>query len=253
VLVPSLGGVQWLVCEYRRGTGHVRFQLVRGHSDDAMNDVVDRLATEAARAQAGRSGSEPPTALGPADEPRASRRVHEGVPPAGGAELTTGWRLIVLGHRPPELGGYDPSNPVASAVRRRLVEVIAGLKFVHDDLLVVTGLALGAEQLGAEAAVEAGVPYAAVLAYPDFDAVWPAESRRRYAALRTGAAISVVLSAKKPPSKQAAGMALGARNDWLVATADGAIVVWDRRDANIDRYVRDLERRVPDDVLIVEP
>ena len=33
----------------------------------------------------------------------------------------------------------------------------------HPDLLVVTGLSLGAEQLGAEAAVEAGLPYIAVL------------------------------------------------------------------------------------------
>ena len=37
---------------------------------------------------------------------------------------------------------------------------------LHPDLVVVTGLGLGAEQLGAEAAAEAGVPYVAVPALP---------------------------------------------------------------------------------------
>ncbi|HMC40331.1 MAG TPA: ribonuclease H [Acidimicrobiales bacterium] len=34
----------------------VRFRWVKGHGSDPMNDLVDRLAVEAAAAQAGRSG-----------------------------------------------------------------------------------------------------------------------------------------------------------------------------------------------------
>src|SRR6478609_11977112 len=40
--------------------GDVTFRWVKGHSGDAMNDVVDRLAVEAAKSQEGRSGDEPP-------------------------------------------------------------------------------------------------------------------------------------------------------------------------------------------------
>src|SRR4051794_41348514 len=36
--------------------GNVVFKWVKGHSDDAMNDLVDRLAVEAASTQQGRSG-----------------------------------------------------------------------------------------------------------------------------------------------------------------------------------------------------
>jgi ribonuclease HI len=36
--------------------GDVTFQWVKGHSDDPMNDLVDRLAVEAALTQTGRSG-----------------------------------------------------------------------------------------------------------------------------------------------------------------------------------------------------
>jgi ribonuclease HI len=38
-----------------RRSGLVRFDWVKGHSGDAMNELVDRLATEAARVGAGRS------------------------------------------------------------------------------------------------------------------------------------------------------------------------------------------------------
>ena len=47
--------------------GDVTFRWVKGHSGDPMNDVVDRLAVEAAATQTGRSGGDPPTALGPPD------------------------------------------------------------------------------------------------------------------------------------------------------------------------------------------
>jgi ribonuclease HI len=46
--------------------GDVTFRWVKGHSGDPMNDIVDRLAVEAAATQRGRSGT--------------------GVPPAGGQD-----------------------------------------------------------------------------------------------------------------------------------------------------------------------
>lgn len=40
----------------QRGDGQVGFRWVKGHSGDVMNDLADRLAVEAARAQLGVSG-----------------------------------------------------------------------------------------------------------------------------------------------------------------------------------------------------
>ena len=73
---PVLNQDLWrpLVEAFHEREGELTFRWVKGHSGDVMNDVVDRLATEAARRQEGRSGSEPPTGLGAADEdPRARR------------------------------------------------------------------------------------------------------------------------------------------------------------------------------------
>ncbi len=44
-----------LVEAYRAELGRVRFRWVKGHSGDPMNDMVDRLAVEAAASQVGRS------------------------------------------------------------------------------------------------------------------------------------------------------------------------------------------------------
>ncbi|HEX2064036.1 MAG TPA: ribonuclease H, partial [Acidimicrobiales bacterium] len=130
-----------LVDAVRRDPGRVRFTWVKGHGEDAMNDLVDRLAVDAARSQQGRSGVGLPQDLGPGDVP--SRRGDDPRVPAG-------HRLVVSGHRPPALGGYD-ANPVADGVRARLAEILEAKLQLHPDLVVLTGLGLGAEQLGAEA------------------------------------------------------------------------------------------------------
>jgi uncharacterized phage-like protein YoqJ len=157
-----------------------------------------------------------------------------------------------LGHRPPELGGYD-ANPVAAGVRTRMSEILRGLLEVHPDLVVLTGLGLGAEQLGAEAAAMAGVPYVAVLPFPDPDAVWPAPSRAAFRLLADAAHDTIALSAKAPTSKQTAGAALRKRNAWLIAHADIALVVSDGKDRTLRDDVRALERKIPDDVWIIDP
>jgi ribonuclease HI len=47
--------------------GDVTFRWVKGHGGDVMNDLVDRLAVEAASRQQPRSGDRPPETLGPPD------------------------------------------------------------------------------------------------------------------------------------------------------------------------------------------
>jgi ribonuclease HI len=169
------------------GTGRITMRWVKGHSGDPMNDLVDRLATAAAATQTGRSGVGVPDDIAelPADAPSASAAADPRVP--------AGHRLVVMGHRPPELGGYDDDNPVAASVRRELTDIVAAKRSMHPELVVLTGLGLGAEQLGALAAHDAGVPYVAVLPYPDPDKVWPAASQRRYRDLLAGAHSTVLL------------------------------------------------------------
>lgn len=232
-----------LIEAVRADPARVTFRWVKGHSEDPWNDVVDRLAVEAARTQVGRQGDSPPTVLGSADAPGGGRD----------ARVPEGHLVAVVGHKPPELGGYGP-NPVADAVRAKLAELLAAKAVLHPDLVVLTGLGLGAEQLAAEAAGEAGVPYVAVLPFPEPDAMWPAESRRHFDDLAAKARSTVVLQAKAPATKQLAGGALRRRDAWLAREADEAVAVWDGEDAAVGRAVRALQDTLGDeDVWVLTP
>lgn len=252
-----------LIDAYRADPGRLQFRWVKGHSGDPMNDVVDRLAVAAAASQAGASGTQPPTALGPADAPSRNggqRAAGSGIdrkqrPAAAGGDddRPDGHLLVVAGLRPPGLGGYD-ETPAAVAVRRRLQEIIGAKAALDPDLVVLTGLGLGSEQLGAEAAAAAGVPYIAVLAYPDPDRVWAAPNRARFADLLAGASSARTLQRGAPETRQAAGGALARRDAWLARHADEALVVWDGDDASVGRLVRSLQDHLGEDqVWIVEP
>lgn len=222
--------------------GDVGFRWVKGHSGDPMNDLVDRLAVEAAATQQGRAGAGDPGPLGAPDTPRRS-----------GQAAPEGHLLAVGGHRPPGLGGYE-ANPVSDDVARRLREVLAAKAAMHDDLVVLTGLGLGAEQLGAKAAADVGVPYVAVLAFPDPDSAWPAPSRAHYRELLAGADGQVVVSESTPTSKQQAGAALGRRDLWLATNAAEAVVVWDGEDRDVARLVRAYQDHLGEaEVWVVEP
>jgi ribonuclease HI len=242
-----------LIEAVRASPGRVAFRWVKGHNNDTFNDLVDRLAVEAARTQAGRSGEGPPEALGPSGPASGM----DGPPDAAAADvdprLPAGRLVAVTGHKPPELGGYE-DNPTADAVRATLAEVLAAKRQLHPDLVVATGLGLGAEQLAAEAAVEAGVPYVAVLPYPDPDSQWPERSRRRYRQLLEGARSTIVLQAKAPASRQLAGAALRRRDAWLARHAQEAIAVWDGEEPTVGRSVRALQDALgEEDVWVVSP
>jgi ribonuclease HI len=237
---------QPLLAAYHARDGAIEFEWVKGHSDEPTNDIVDRLATEAARTQTGRAGAWPPTDLGQPDRPRADPTHHQ-------LASITGWRLIALGLRPPALGGYNPINPTAADVRRKITERLTGLRSIHPDVHLLTGLALGAQQLAAEAAVLADVPYTAVLAHPHPQSVWPPPAQHRYLELLAGAAGHLTLSGKQPGSKQEAGTAASSRDRALIDAAHGALVVWDGKDRDIDANIAALNRRVPDDIWIIEP
>jgi ribonuclease HI len=226
--------------------GDVTFRWVKGHNGDVMNDLVDRLAVEAALTQTGRTGEGEPAELGPPDAVRPGGSGRD-------RRLPAGRLVLVAGHRPGELGGYGP-NPVADGVRTRLGEMLAAMVEVDGPLAVVSGLRLGAEQLGAEAALERDLPLIAVLPYPEADRPWPPEARARFAELVDAAEVAITLEARAPATKQLAGAALGRRDAWLARQVDAAVVVWDQEDDDVGRLVRSLEDHLgTDQVLLVHP
>jgi len=262
-----------------RERGDVTFRWVKGHSGDPMNDLVDALAVDAAARQVGSTGTgaiaaaaaiatgATPTAPAPASASTpqpgelgmvSRAEARETMPSSGeggvggGGDALPGHPVAVFGHRPTELGGYDV-NPLADAVRARLGEILRAKAILDDDLVVVSGLRLGAEMLGAEAALESGLPLVAVLPYPDPESVWPEASQRRFRSLLDRATEVRLLERKAPDSKQKAGAALGRRDAWLARHAAEAILVWDGEDPSLARLQRSLEDHLGEDVWVLDP
>lgn len=233
----------------------VEFEWVKGHSGDQWNDVADQLAVEARERQkhlsgdgdalgrAGASDTVPATAS--ASKPAPATKV-------AGPDGPDGHLIAIAGHRPPDIGGYGP-NPIADAIRGYLTRVLAAKQEMHPDAVVLTGLGLGAEQLGAEAAQAAGVPYVGVLAFPDPSAVWPKASQEHFDSLLDDAQDVIILKKAVPDSKAAIGKALSARDTWLASHAAEALLVWDPSHRGISSLVRVFEKHLGEDVWTINP
>jgi len=169
---------------------------------------------------------------------------------ANDGRVPVGHLLVVLGHRPPDIGGYDP-NPIADRIRSQLVEQLSARAAIQPDLVVVSGLRLGVEMLAAEAASEAGVEWVAVLPHPDPDKVWPAERRAHFADLLDQARDVITLERRRPSDRAAAGASLARRDGWLAKSVDEALIIFDGVDKAVGSVVDRFDRAVGDGLTIM--
>lgn len=235
--------------------GNVSFTWVKGHSDHPMNDAADALATGAAHSQSAGSGehfSRSVVAGLPGDtahqvRPRADQK------PSGPRAPIAGHVILITGHRPPDIGGYS-RNETADAVRKRLGLMLKYEAELRGELVVVTGLGLGAEQLGAEAALDMGIPYVAVLAFKDQESMWNEPAKARFAALLSAAREVRILDNTVPKDRMAAGKALSKRDDLVARLAKEAYVVYNGRDKWLGRVVETLQEYLGQDyVKTIDP
>ena len=226
----------------------VTFEWVKGHSGDRWNDRADELAVRGREEIMGIEPSGKADAVGRGAAP-ASASATPG--PDSIDDLTTR-RIAIVGHRPPELGGYD-ENPVTKLVRRQLTEILQAKAQMFETVRVMTGLQLGTETLAAEAAIAAGVEFAAVLAFPDPAARWPKASQARFDELLDQAADVVVVDTKLPKTAAEAGKAFGKRDRWLQDNADEAVVVFDGKHTGVGAQVRAFEKAFGEEVWVLDP
>lgn len=180
----------------------LRFEWVKGHSGDEMNELVDALAVAESEAQQQLlAGSGPTGGSAAGDQPAGPQ------PP-----WPVDQAIAVTGAREPD------DDQLAG-----LTEAIEGLDPGYD--LLISGLRRGVELDAAELAVRHGVTLGVVLPFADPAARWPKPTLARFEACV--AAAEWVVTLEGDPAKP--GAAVEARNAWLWQSVVGAIVIGDEK------------------------
>ena len=112
----------------------ITFEWVKGHSGSRWNDRADELAVMGRDQAAG--AMEPVSVPAPSSAASATDAEHGAAAASDGAR-----KIAVVGHRPPEIGGYG-KNPVADGLRRQMKEILVAKASMYDEVVALTGLQL---------------------------------------------------------------------------------------------------------------
>jgi uncharacterized phage-like protein YoqJ len=150
--------------------------------------------------------------------------------------------VMVTGHRPQKLGGFGQAGLARQArIKELLLGALIVLQHEHKNIVGISGMAIGVDQLFAEACLMAGIPYLAYVPCLGQDSKWSPETKTHYQELLTKA---VVQPLQKTLAMGAySGRAMNQRNTIMVRDADYAIAVWDGRSGGTGNCVNDIKRK----------
>jgi hypothetical protein len=135
------------------------------------------------------------------------------------------------GHRPTKLGGYGMD------ARIRLRGLAAFYLSVTRPSRVISGMALGWDQVVAEAAIRLHIPVIAAVPFAGQESKWPVERQDFYRELLTHCAkVEIVSPGEYTIDK------MQVRNEWMVDHGDHLTALWDGTSGGTCNCVRYAER-----------
>lgn len=145
-------------------------------------------------------------------------------------------KLGITGHRPPKLFVTDPYSKTNY---EKLVNFYKSL-YVRfgDNLEINSGMALGADQAAAEAALDMGIPYHAILPFKGQDNNWFHESKVKYNYLLSGASSIICLHDRLPRDKNEATRLLNKRNEAIVDHSENILALWNGEESGTANCIR---------------
>lgn len=128
--------------------------------------------------------------------------------------------VAFTGHRPDKLGSYEP-NEISNKVKGDITKALSELK----PEKVISGMALGVDQIAAEVCIDLGIPFIAAVPFLGQESMWPLKSKEHYRYLLSKASdIEVVCDGGYAAWK------LQKRNEWMVDNCNLLIAVWNGSD-----------------------
>lgn len=145
--------------------------------------------------------------------------------------------LGITGHRPQKLFIADPYS---AENYKKLVDFYKSIyPRLGSNLEIYSGMALGADQAAAEAALDMGIPYYALVPFKGQENMWRHESKVKYSYLLNGAEAIICLHDRQPRDKNEAVTLLNKRNEAIVDNSDNVLALWNGEEsgtANCMRY-----------------
>lgn len=144
--------------------------------------------------------------------------------------------IALTGHRGDKLGGWDNGSTLNQAIQRRLEGYIARMAKENPtrEVVIVTGMALGADTLWALAAINvrqhfSNVKIHAAVPFHGQEKIWPQPSQDIYNDIlsKVNSIHYIVESNGKKMSKREAAMAMHARNEYMCNIAEILVAVYD--------------------------
>ena len=129
-------------------------------------------------------------------------------------------KVMVTGHRPIKIGGYDRDNPIRSRINEQVRNI---LRNVNEVIPVtgITGMAIGTDQDFALICKELEIPYFSYVPFEGQESVWPAIAKDEYYdLLGSSEEVVYVNNGNYTPKK------MQLRNEAMVNNSDLAIAVW---------------------------
>lgn len=135
-------------------------------------------------------------------------------------------KIVFTGHRPNKLrNDYNLTSDFVLGIKRRIIEIIESIPS-HVDKEIITGMALGVDQLAAMIAIELGIPFVAAIPCIGQESKWPYKSIDRYQHLISEA--DLVHYVTREPYNNTC---MQKRNEWMIDQMtnldDILIAVWD--------------------------
>lgn len=134
-------------------------------------------------------------------------------------------KIAITGHRPNKLGNdYNLTSPLIQKIKLEIEEILFDY-YTHittNELILISGMALGIDTLFAKIAIEHKFPFIAAIPFHNQDCKWIDSSKKIYRELLSQAKEVIDTSGEfiyRPELMQI-------RNEWMVDNCDVLIAVW---------------------------
>lgn len=130
--------------------------------------------------------------------------------------------LGITGHRPSVLNyDYDINHNDWYNIRSNICDKILELNVTK----IISGMALGTDQLCVSIAIELQIPFIAAVPFKGQESVWPYKSKALYKDFLS-AAEEVVFVGQLNSNKSNFSELMQLRNEWIVNNSDEMLAVW---------------------------